>query len=102
MADAARFLTRHLRPVAVTHGASSASCPTDGPHQPPSRKILPVAFLATVGIAMHLLLRFVFHAAPQVSLAPLYAVLLLGGLPLLVTLARSLLAREFGSDLLAG
>ena len=51
---------------------------------------------------MHLLLRFVFHAAPQVSLAPLYAVLLLGGLPLLVTLARRLLAREFGSDLLAG
>ncbi|MGA9799200.1 MAG: heavy metal translocating P-type ATPase [Terriglobales bacterium] len=47
-------------------------------------------------------MRFLFHTAAQVSLAPLYGVLLLGGLPLLVTLARKLLAREFGSDLLAG
>jgi heavy metal translocating P-type ATPase len=66
------------------------------------RSILPVALLATTGIAVHLLLRFVLHAAPQVSSAPLYAVLLLGGFPLVISLARKLAAREFGADLLAG
>ena len=33
---------------------------------------------------------------------PLFAVLALGGVPLVFTLSRKLLAREFGSDLLAG
>ena len=33
---------------------------------------------------------------------PLYAVLVLGGLPLLFKLGRKLIARDFGSDLLAG
>jgi hypothetical protein len=33
---------------------------------------------------------------------PLFAVLALGGVPLVYTLSRKLLAREFGSDLLAG
>ncbi len=61
-----------------------------------------IALLASTGIAIHLLLRFAFRAAPQLSLAPLYAVLLLGGFPLVIALVRRLLNREFGSDLLAG
>jgi cation transport ATPase len=73
-----------------------------GPKQSSDRSVLPVALLATTGIAIHLLLRFAFHAAPQVSLVPLYAVLLLGGLPLVIALVRKLAVREFGSDLLAG
>jgi heavy metal translocating P-type ATPase len=73
-----------------------------GPKQSSDRSVLPVALLATTGIAIHLLLRFAFHAPPQVSLAPLYAVLLLGGLPLVFSLVRKMAVREFGSDLLAG
>src|SRR4029077_2023783 len=46
--------------------------------------------------------RFEVHAAPQATLVPLYAAILLGGLPLAMTLIRKLAAREFGSDLLAG
>jgi heavy metal translocating P-type ATPase len=64
--------------------------------------VLPVALLALAGIALHLLLRFGFHAPRQAFLAPLYIVLLAGGLPLVFGLARKLVARQFGSDLLAG
>lgn len=66
------------------------------------RSGLAITILASNGIVFHLLSRFVFHCAARVSLAPLYAVLLLGGLPLLIRLARKLSHREFGSDLLAG
>ena len=73
-----------------------------GPEQASDRSVLPVALIATTGIAIHALLRFVLHAAPHVFLAPLYAVLLLGGLPLVISLVRKMAVREFGSDLLAG
>ena len=63
---------------------------------------LVIAILASIGIAVHLLLRFAFHGAGQVPLIPLYAVLVLGGFPLLRRLARRLVSAEFGSDLLAG
>ena len=61
-----------------------------------------VAILAGTGILLHLVLRFVFRVpgvAPQV---PLFVVLAFGGLPLIVELIRKSLARQFGSDLLAG
>ena len=74
----------------------------NAPGRASDRTVLAVALLATAGIAIHVLLRFALHAAPQVSFAPLYAVLLLGGFPLVISLARKLAAREFGSDLLAG
>jgi len=61
-----------------------------------------IAALAVAGIGAHLLLRYAFDASPQTQLLPLYFTLLLGGLPLVVRLARKMLAREFGSDLLAG
>ena len=86
--------------MTIRHSAVTA--PPTGPKQSSDRSVLPVALLATTGIAIHLLLRFAFHAAPQVSHAPLYAVLLLGGLPLVIALVRKLAVREFGSDLLAG
>jgi heavy metal translocating P-type ATPase len=81
---------------------SGVIAPRNAPGQASDRSARPVALLATIGIAIHVLLRFVLHAAPQVSFAPLYAVLLLGGFPLVISLARKLAAREFGSDLLAG
>jgi heavy metal translocating P-type ATPase len=62
----------------------------------------PGAVIAAVGIFLHLVLRFIFHAPQVVSLAPLFLVLLIAGVPLLIGLARRALVREFGSDLLAG
>ncbi len=61
-----------------------------------------ITILATAGIALHLLLRFALHVRSQLPFIPLYAVLMLGGLPLLIELIRKLWHREFGSDLLAG
>jgi heavy metal translocating P-type ATPase len=102
MAGAVRSLTRHVHPVEPAHRALPSSLTSAGRRPPSDRKILAIALLALTGIAIHLLLRFAVHPAPQVSLAPLYAVLLLGGTPLLIALGRRLVAREFGSDLLAG
>ncbi len=54
---------------------------------------------AVAGIAIHLLLRFVFHLPADI---PLLVVLIGGGLPLVYELLKKLWRREFGSDLLAG
>jgi heavy metal translocating P-type ATPase len=61
-----------------------------------------IAMLAGAGIALHLVLRYVLVVSPAISPVPLYATLILGGAPLVLTLARKLIAKEFGSDLLAG
>ena len=61
-----------------------------------------IAFFTIAGILLHLLLRYLLHASRFVWLAPLVAVLVVGGVPLLVPLTRKLFAREFGSDHLAG
>jgi heavy metal translocating P-type ATPase len=61
-----------------------------------------ITTVACSGITLHLLLRYLFHTRALVSLVPLYAVLALGGAPLVVELTRKLAKREFGSDLLAG
>jgi heavy metal translocating P-type ATPase len=61
-----------------------------------------IALLAAAGIAAHFVLRYAVRAQPPLILIPLYLTLLIGGVPLVVALARKLIAREFGSDLLAG
>jgi len=61
-----------------------------------------VALLAIVSIVAHLVLRYVVHAPRAVWQAPLLVTVIGGGLPLVVPLTRKLLAREFGSDHLAG
>ena len=61
-----------------------------------------IAGLALAGILLHLLLRYALKTSPIVWQAPLIAVLVGGGAPLLWTLAGKLWRREFGSDLLAG
>jgi cation transport ATPase len=63
---------------------------------------LSIAILATTGIFLYLSMRYVFGAPRVWWMLPLFAVLALGGVPLVVKLSRKLLAREFGSDLLAG
>lgn len=66
------------------------------------RKTTVIAALSVVGIFLHLVLRFGFHATPGIYRVPLLATLVFGGLPLLYDLLRKLLKREFGSDLLGG
>jgi heavy metal translocating P-type ATPase len=61
-----------------------------------------IALFTIAGIALHLILRYFLHTSRSLWQAPLLAVLLVGGLPLLVPLTRKLFARQFGSDHLAG
>ena len=59
-----------------------------------------IAILAIVGILLHLAARF--FAVPRFDASlPLIAVLIVGGLPLVVPLLRKAFRREFGSDHLA-
>ncbi len=61
-----------------------------------------IAVLSVIAIILHLSLRFGFHVKSDDYQIPLLATLVVGGLPLLYDLARKLLKREFGSDLLGG
>ena len=61
-----------------------------------------IAFTATVAILVHLCLRFLASASPNIAAIPLYLVLVVGGLPILFDLARQLRRREIGTDVLAG
>ena len=73
-------------------------------HRKPSTWTAPtvIALLALAGVLSHLALRYLLDV-PQIAWqAPLILVLAAGGLPLVVSLTRKLLAREFGSDHLAG
>ncbi len=61
-----------------------------------------IAAVALAGIAAHLVWRFGFGGRLVFQNIPLYVVLVFGGLPLVFRLIQKSLAREFGSDLLAG
>jgi heavy metal translocating P-type ATPase len=61
-----------------------------------------VALLAVAGILLHVILRYLAGASPAVFQAPLIVTLVAGGIPVVVPLVRKLIAREFGSDHLAG
>jgi len=60
-----------------------------------------LALVVALGIAIHLVLR-VWIARSVLTDIPLYAVLLIGGIPTLLQLGKNLWAGEFGSDFLAG
>lgn len=66
------------------------------------RRQAAIAVLAVAMIAAHLVLRYGFDASARIANWPLWAALVLGGVPLVVELFIKLLRREFGSDLLAG
>jgi heavy metal translocating P-type ATPase len=53
-------------------------------------------------IAWHLVARCVLHVSDAASNLPLLIAIVIGGAPLLFTLARKVIAGDFGSDLLAG
>src|SRR5208337_1922145 len=61
-----------------------------------------IAGLTLLAIALHVLLRYVLHLPVLPANAPLFAALLIGGIPLVWVLLKKLFRREFGSDLLAG
>jgi hypothetical protein len=61
-----------------------------------------IALLASAGIFIHLVLQYLLRSTPDIWELPLYATLVIGGVPLVIDLGRKLLARQFGSDLLAG
>jgi heavy metal translocating P-type ATPase len=88
------------------HAAVAASLPAElaERHKKPSKWTAPavIALLAVASILSHLFLRYVFEVPRVAWQAPLILALIAGGLPLLVPLTRKLLAKEFGSDHLAG
>ncbi|HYV11475.1 MAG TPA: hypothetical protein VE980_11295, partial [Pyrinomonadaceae bacterium] len=61
-----------------------------------------IAAFSAAAVLLHLILRFLLRASPFITLLPLIATLGIGGFPLLLSLVRSLAAREFGADVLAG
>ena len=83
-------------------------------HQPPAsrfwesiivlhrRRTSVIAIFATVAIVVHLVLRFALRTPPGIYQIPLLATLAFGGIPLVYELAKHILRRQFGSDLLAG
>ena len=78
------------------------------PRRANDRIEIAIAIGALLGIALHLVLRFapIGSSGPSAVLAPsdwpTVAVLVFGGVPLVLSLLNKLRRREFGSDLLAG
>lgn len=66
------------------------------------RRTTLIAGLSVFGIATYFALRFGAQSAPTTYDLPLFATLVIGGLPMVYDLLRKLLKREFGSDLLGG
>ena len=67
-----------------------------------NRRHLAIAIFTVAAIAVHLVLRFGTAVSAKTVNVPLFAILLLGGIPLVMELSIKLWRREFGSDLLAG
>jgi len=61
-----------------------------------------IAVVTVIAIGAHLILRYSTHLPPSIYLGPLFFALIVGGIPILLSLGKKLWQREFGSDLLAG
>jgi len=61
-----------------------------------------IAGLTLVAIILHVVLKYLLHFPALSANAPLFAALLIGGIPLVWKLLKKLVRRDFGSDLLAG
>ena len=71
------------------------------PRFAPSQETL-IAGLTLVAILLHVVLKYAFHFPALQANLPLFAALLIGGVPMVGELLKRLWKREFGSDLLAG
>lgn len=85
-------------PAAVEKDSSIASA-TKSRHVSKENTI---AFVAVLGIALHVGLRYLVNSAELTYNAPLFATLVFGGVPLVYDLAVKASRKDFGSDLLAG
>jgi heavy metal translocating P-type ATPase len=61
-----------------------------------------IATFAALSILLFLILRYVLATLLTTALIPLYFALIVGGIPILFELARQLVKREIGTDVLAG
>jgi heavy metal translocating P-type ATPase len=61
-----------------------------------------IAAFTLLAIALHLVFRYGTNLPARTALWPLFAALIIGGLPLVYELAGKFFKKEFGSDLLAG
>src|SRR6185437_6410171 len=61
-----------------------------------------IAIAALVGLVLYIVCRYAIPAAARQSHWILIAVLLIGGVPLVIDLAKKALTGAFGSDILAG
>ncbi len=61
-----------------------------------------IAWFTLIAIFLHLVLKYALHFPAPSSNLPLFAALLVGGIPMVWQLLKKLVKREFGSDLLAG
>ena len=61
-----------------------------------------IAVIATIAILLYLILRYLLGAEPATARIPLVGILVIGGIPILFDLARQLMKRELGTDVLAG
>src|SRR5271165_2322343 len=61
-----------------------------------------IAGFTLVAIVLHVALKYALHFPALTSNLPLFAALLVGGIPMVWQLLKKLVKREFGSDLLAG
>jgi heavy metal translocating P-type ATPase len=61
-----------------------------------------IAGITLLGIVLHLILRYIIATPRTFWSLPLWVVLTIGGVPLVLKLAKKAIAGEFGSDLLAG
>jgi len=67
----------------------------------PSKEML-IASLALVAIILHLMLNYALNVPSLQADLPLFAALIIGGIPMVWELAHEFWSRKFGSDLLAG
>lgn len=101
------YETRRLRHATQSASMGNVATAVDGRKASSARwlkeygKDPPIAILTALAILAHLLLRYLWRVGP-LSAVPLYLALLVGGIPLVVGLARQALKLEFGSDWLAG
>lgn len=61
-----------------------------------------IAAFTLLAIILHLILLFATALPPRAAMLPLFAALVIGGIPLVFELAKKIFKKEFGSDLLAG
>jgi heavy metal translocating P-type ATPase len=95
-------LREHRSPTSVAGVATSSpdSGKTGRPAFFSSETI--IAAIATIAILLYLILRYLAHMSLSTATIPLYITLVIGGIPILFDLARQLLRRELGTDVLAG